>query len=113
MMNKGRWWSGVAVRGAWVGMAACLVTPSLWAQPKEPSKLQVSVWASSCMTCHGPDGQAEGTGLSIGGRTADDLLGKMLAYKTGRLPATVMHQHTKGYSDDELRRIAEYFSTLK
>ena len=69
--------------------------------------------ASSCMTCHGPDGRAEVTGLTIGGRAAQDLLGKLLAFKTGKLKATIMHQQTKGYSDEELGRIAQYFSTLK
>lgn len=83
------------------------------AQGKPPSPLQVSVWASSCMACHGPEGRAEGTGLTLGGRAVDDLLGKLMGYKGGQLRATIMHQHTKGYSDDELRRIAEYFSNLK
>ncbi|HMN92828.1 MAG TPA: class I cytochrome c [Hydrogenophaga sp.] len=83
------------------------------AAPRDPQAFQVQIWATSCMACHGPEGRAEGTGLTIGGRPAQDLLGKLLAYKTGRLPATIMHQHVKGYSDEELAQIAEYFSTLK
>jgi cytochrome c553 len=90
-----------------------LITTPVAAQSSGPSALQVSIWASSCMACHGPEGRAEGTGLTIGGKPANDLLGKLMGYKSGRLKATVMHQNTKGYSDDELRRIAEYFSTLK
>ena len=82
-------------------------------QTVQPSPLQVSVWAFSCMACHGPEGKAEGTGLSIAGRTEEDLAGKLLAYKSGRLSATIMHQHAKGYSDDELRAIARFFATLK
>jgi len=82
-------------------------------QSTPPSGLQVSIWAFSCMACHGPDGRAEGTGLTIAGRSEDDLTGKLLAYKTGKLNATVMHQHTKGYSDDELRAIARFFAGLK
>ena len=78
-----------------------------WCQTKEPSNMQVSIWASSCMACHGPDGRAEGTGLGIGGRPADDLLGKLLGYKTGNLRAAIMHQHTKGYSDDAAASEAE------
>lgn len=89
------------------------VSLGVQAQSKAPSPLQVSVWASSCMACHGPEGRAEGTGLTLGGRAVDDLLGKLMGYKSGQLRATIMHQHTKGYSDDELRRIAEYFSSLK
>lgn len=83
------------------------------AQSKPPSALQVSVWAASCMACHGPDGKAEGTGLSLFGRSADDLSGKLLGYKTGKLKATMMHQHAKGYSDEELRQIAQYIANLK
>ncbi len=65
------------------------------------------------MACHGPDGKAEGVGMSIGGRPAEELSGLMIEFKTGKRPATIMHQHAKGYSDDELKRIAQYFSQLK
>lgn len=81
--------------------------------PRDPAAFQVQVWAASCMACHGPDGRAEGTGLAIGGQPAEQLLNKLLGYKSGKLPATVMHQHAKGYSDQELDRIASYFSSLK
>jgi len=81
--------------------------------PRDPKAFQVQIWAASCMACHGPEGRAEGTGLTIGGRLAQDLLAKMLGYKTGRLSATIMHRHVKGYSDEELSLIADYFSTLK
>lgn len=73
---------------------------------------QASVWAASCMSCHGTDGKAEGTGLTIGGRPAPELYRMMLAFKSGQQKATIMHQHAKGYSDDELKRITEYFSRL-
>jgi cytochrome c553 len=79
----------------------------------EPSALQVSIWASSCMACHGSEGRAEVTGLIIGGKSAEDLFGKLMAYRSGAVKATIMHQHVKGYSEDELRRIATYFSSLK
>lgn len=82
------------------------------AQARDPSALQVRIWASSCMACHGPDGKAEG-GYQLAGKSADDLLTKLLAYKSGKLQATVMHQHAKGYSDDELARIAAYFASIK
>jgi cytochrome c553 len=65
------------------------------------------------MACHGPEGRAEGTAMSIGGRPAEELSGLMLEFKAGKRPATIMHQHAKGYSDDELKRIAQYFSQLK
>lgn len=95
-------------------LAAFLASPvKAWAQAPDPAAFQVKLWAASCMACHGTDGRAEGTGLTIGGRPAQDLLNKLLGYKSGNLPATIMHQHAKGYSDDELARIADYFSSLK
>lgn len=95
-------------------VAGLALGAAAWAQqPAAPSDLQVAVWASSCMACHGPDGKAEGTGLAIYGRSEEDLHGKLLAFKSGKLKATMMHQHAKGYSDEELRRIARYFANLK
>lgn len=96
-----------------LGVAACVAGP-VWAQkPVPPADFQTSVWAASCMACHGTDGRAEGTGLTIGGRPSQELYRLMLEFKSGQRKATIMHQHAKGYSDDELKRISEYFSKLK
>ena len=95
----------------WPAAATAQATAQAAAQP--PSELQVQLWAASCMACHGPEGRAIGTGLAIGGRPAEELLAKLRGYKSGELPATIMHQHAKGYSDDELARIAAYFASLK
>lgn len=78
-----------------------------WAQPVDT---QARAWAASCAACHGTAGRAQ-TGIpSIAGQDQAVLLQKLLAYKAGSLPATVMHQHAKGYSDGELARLAEFFS---
>jgi cytochrome c553 len=85
------------------------------AQPAKqpPADFQTTLWAVSCMACHGTDGKAEGVGLSLHGRTSQDLTDTLLAYKSGKKSGTIMDQHAKGYSDDELRRIALYFSQIK
>lgn len=71
---------------------------------------QARLWASTCAACHGSDGQAQGAIPPIAGRSADQLLRTLLEFKNGQRPAaTVMHQHAKGYTDDELRRIAQAF----
>lgn len=74
---------------------------------------QATLWAAGCMACHGTDGRAEGTGLGIGGRNAEELHGILLAYKQGSRSATIMQQHARGYTDAELKRIAVYFSRIK
>jgi cytochrome subunit of sulfide dehydrogenase len=74
---------------------------------------EVRLWASSCAACHGTDGKAEGAGFSLAGHSAEDLYKHLIGYKNGTIPATVMHQHAKGYSDHELRLLAEHFAAIK
>lgn len=74
---------------------------------------QARVWAASCATCHGRDGRAQGPIPALAGRDVAVLLAALGEFKTGQRPAaTVMHQHSKGYSDDELRRIAQFYASL-
>lgn len=87
--------------------------PAAHAQTAAPSDLQVALWAASCMACHGTDGRADGPGLELIGRPADELTGILLAYKRGDRTGTIMHQHARGYTDDELQRIAAHFAALR
>ena len=74
---------------------------------------QVRVWAAACANCHGTMGKAEAGMESLAGKDKDELLQKMMDFKTGRKPATIMHQLTKGYSDEQLKDIAAYFAAQK
>ena len=74
---------------------------------------QIKVWAAACANCHGTDGRAEPGGISLAGQSQADLLQKMLAFKNGQRPATIMHQISKGYSDEQLSQIAAYFAAQK
>lgn len=98
-----------------VGVMSALISSLAAAQPAKatPADFQAAIWASSCMTCHGTDGRAVGVGMSINGRTSQQLTAELLAYKSGQRIGTIMHQHARGYSDDELKRIAQYFSQFK
>ena len=37
----------------------------------------------------------------------------MKAFQDGSRPATVMHQHAKAYSDDEIEQMAAIFAAVK
>jgi hypothetical protein len=50
---------------------------------------------------------------SLAGVSQEDIVKKMQDYKTGRRPATLMHQISKGYSDDQIQAIAAYFAAQK
>ena len=74
---------------------------------------QIKVWAAACANCHGTDGRAQPGMESLAGKNKDELLQKLMDFKTGRKPATIMHQLSKGYSDEQLAQIAAYFAAQK
>ncbi|MEF3193281.1 MAG: c-type cytochrome [Halothiobacillaceae bacterium] len=66
----------------------------------------------TCLACHGAAGQGSGAIPPLAGRPADTLYQALIDYKTGKRPATIMNRHAKGYSDEELRAVANYFSAM-
>ena len=78
-----------------------------------PDPLTVRSWAAGCANCHGTNGRAEPGNESLAGANKDDLLKKMQDFKSGRRPATLMHQLAKGYSDEQIVAIAGYFAAQK
>lgn len=74
---------------------------------------QIRVWAAACANCHGTEGRAEPGMIGLAGRNKDELLQQLLAFKNGQRPATIMHQLSKGYSDEQLAQIAAYFAAQK
>jgi sulfide dehydrogenase cytochrome subunit len=67
-------------------------------------------WAAACFNCHGTDGNAQPGMEPLAGMPKDDITKKMLDFKAGRKPATIMHQLSKGYSDEQIAAIAGYFA---
>jgi cytochrome subunit of sulfide dehydrogenase len=90
-----------------LGLALSLSSAGLQA---DSSPRQVRTWAASCAACHGTDGQAQKGALPLSGRPGDELYRILLAFKAGERPATVMHQHAKGYTDAELKQLANWFA---
>lgn len=92
-------------------LALSLATASAGAVAADP--LQVRGMAASCSNCHGTQGVAQDGMDSLAGQKKEDLLKKMMDFKTGKKPATVMHQLSKGYSDEQIDQLASYFAALK
>ena len=70
--------------------------------------------AATCFTCHGTDGRSVGgVPPSLAGQDKNYLLQTMKDFKAGKRPATIMHQHAKGYTDEQLELIAGYFASVK
>jgi len=67
----------------------------------------------TCNGCHGPDGKSVGAIPSIGGKAADYIEKALLDFRDDKRPSTVMQRHAKGYSDAEIKLMAEYFAAKK
>ena len=67
----------------------------------------------TCAGCHGTDGKSSGAIPSIAGKSSDYINKAMLDYRDGKRPSTVMERHAKGYSNEEIKLIADYFASKK
>ena len=92
----------------------------LWLAPTaawsaDQQRLRTRALAATCAQCHGTDGRAvEGQALArLAGLPKDYTLTQLLAFRTGQRPATVMHQITRGYSQEQLDEVATYFAAQK
>lgn len=66
--------------------------------------------AANCANCHGTNGKSVAEVPSLAGVPAALTIQKMKDYRDGKLPATIMHQLSKGYTDAQIQAIAEYFA---
>jgi cytochrome c553 len=69
--------------------------------------------ASSCSGCHAANTAVETPVPKINGRSADEIMTAMAAFRSGSKPATVMNRIAKGYTDDELKPIAAWLAAQK
>ena len=90
-------------------MLACLgLAATAQADPNQGRNL-----AATCANCHGTNGRAQEGGFNLAGQDKDEMLKKLIAYKKGERPATIMHQLAKGYTDEQLAQISAYFAAQK
>jgi cytochrome subunit of sulfide dehydrogenase len=71
--------------------------------------------AATCANCHGTNGRAvPGAGMdALAGMEKAKTLQKLADFKSGAKPASIMHQISKGYTDEQLDLIATYFAAQK
>lgn len=75
--------------------------------------LQVRSWAAACANCHGTNGQAQPGNEPLAGGNKAEMLKKIKDFKSGAKPATIMHQLSKGYTDEQLEAIVGWFAVQK
>ncbi len=70
--------------------------------------------AATCAGCHGTNGlSTTKTVESLAGQPKARIVELMQSFKTGKKPATVMHQISKGYTDQQIEMVAGFFAEQK
>jgi cytochrome c553 len=90
-----------AVGLGWIGVATAA---SLGSAP--PGAL-------SCSGCHASAASVETPVPRLAGRDANAIVAAMQAFRAGQLPATVMDRIAKGFTDEEIKAIAAWYTAQK
>lgn len=101
-------WTAALLIGSYASSAAA-------ATPQDTVKLHQRALAATCANCHGTEGRTtDGSAIpSLAGMPRDYMVAQMKAFRDGTRPATVMHQLTKGLTEEQIESVATYFASLK
>ena len=90
-------------------LATWLIAASAYAQ----ENMQGRNWSGACTGCHGTEGRSVGAIPAIAGIDKAKFVELMTAFRDGTQPATVMHQHARGLSDEQIDALGDYFASRK
>ena len=68
--------------------------------------------AAQCCQCHGTNGYSIAGIEPLAGESAKDLTEDLMDMRSEDRPEDIMDHQALGYSPDQIRRIAAYYSTL-
>lgn len=90
----------------------CLILLSAPLQADEASDTRAFMLAASCFGCHGTDGKSTGSIPALHGKSRNFIVTALQEYKTDASQGTVMNRLAKGYSDEEIELIGEWFAAM-
>ncbi len=64
--------------------------------------------AAHCESCHGVGGKGATPNPGISGMDVADMVDIMKAFASKEESSTMMYRHAQGYTDEELKLMAEY-----
>lgn len=100
--------SRILAAGIAVSMMALAYVPQAAAEVERGELL-----TTSCFSCHSIDLEGAGNMPNLVGYPRDLMISQMQAFKDGSRPGTIMNRHAKGYTDEEIVMMADYFDTIQ
>lgn len=89
---------------------AALAVP-VAAQAQAPASPPGRLLASNCFQCHGTDGK--GGFERLAGMSSREIYNEMREMKAENKPGDIMNRHAAGYTDAQLKLIADYFAAQR
>lgn len=65
--------------------------------------------ASNCFQCHGTNGRGPGFD-TLAGKSANELYGELKEFQSGKEGKGIMAKHSWGYTDAQIRLLADWLS---
>lgn len=76
--------------------------------PADEADLRGFVLGASCLNCHAPVGVADARIPSLDGRDSDAIVQALRGFADGSLPGTIMPRLARGFTAEEMQRIAAW-----
>ncbi len=77
----------------------------------QPDLRSAGYLAANCANCHGTAGRSvTGAMPALAGVPKENIVKSLTDFRDGKRSATVMQQLAKGYSDEQIGLLAEFFS---
>ncbi len=99
----------LTAHAALAALALAATSAPTWAQDPNLARNL----AATCANCHGTNGNARGEMKPLAGVSAQKIVAAINDYKSGNQPATIMHQISKGYTEQQVQLIAAFFAAQK
>jgi len=106
MTNRNKW---RFVLGSLGGLGLLAASIAVNAAPATPEML-----SNACAGCHGTKGASAGLSMpSLAGQNKVAFVEAMKGFRTGERPSSVMGRLAKGYTDQEIEVMADFFAKQK
>lgn len=94
-------------------VAAAPAAPTTPTEAAPAGATHARTLAATCAACHGTEGRSHSAIPGLAGMDQAYFTKQMHAFKDGTRKATVMHQHAKAYTDEEIEHMAAIFAAAK
>ena len=93
-------------------LPACILAALAGSQTVQAATMTDQLLASQCAQCHGTYGRPVRDIESLAGKSYGSLYSDMIEMQTEGPPSEIMEHQALGYTEEQIRRIALYYSSL-